>query len=252
MHLTLETTSDGISEHHFTINDVPGVLWSPAGAAGSRPLVLLGHGGGQHKKAPGVVARASRCVALGFAAAAIDAPGHGGRPRTTQDDQFTATLREQRTAGGAVGPLVARDNAARAVQAIPEWQAALDGLQELDWVGTAGPVGFWGVSMGTAIGVPLAAAEPRITAAVFGLASHEFLAEAAAGVSVPVEFLLQWDDELVPRESCLALFGAFSSREKTLHANSGRHLEVPAFELDSSERFFARHLAAGGIPATAA
>jgi hypothetical protein len=28
----------------------------------------------------------------------------------------------------------------------------------------------------------------------------------------------------VPRESGLALFGAFASRQKTLHANSGRHL----------------------------
>ncbi len=108
------------------------------------------------------------------------------------------------------------------------------------------------MSLGTGIGVPLAAAEPRITAAVFGLASHEFLAEAAAGVSVPVEFLLQWDDEQVPRESGLALFDAFASREKTLHANLGRHVQVPAFELDSSERFFARHLAGGGVPAGAA
>ncbi|MCW2904998.1 MAG: alpha/beta hydrolase, partial [Streptosporangiaceae bacterium] len=40
----------------------------------------------------------------------------------------------------------------------------------------------------------------------------------------------------------LALFGAFASREKTLHANPGRHAGVPAFELDSSERFFTRHL----------
>jgi hypothetical protein len=116
--------------------------------------------------------------------------------------------------------------------------------------GAGGPAGFWGVSLGTAIGVPLAAAEPRITAAVFGLAGHESLAEAAARVTVPVEFLLQWDDELVPRDSGLALFGAFASGEKTLHANPGRHAGVPAFELDSSERFFTRHLR--GVSATAA
>jgi hypothetical protein len=53
------------------------------------------------------------------------------------------------------------------------------------------------------------------------------------------------DDELVPRESGLALFDAFTSREKTLHANAGRHMAVPRFEVDSSERFFARHLAGG-------
>ena len=225
------------------------MLWSPAGAAGSRPLVLLAHGGGQHKKAPGLVARARRYVtALGFAAAAIDAPGHGERPRTPQDEQFTAALRQRMAAGEPVGPLIAEDNAARAVRAVPEWKATLDALQELDWIGAGGPAGFWGVSMGTSIGVPLAVAEPRITAAVFGLADHEPLAEAAALVTVPVEFLLQWDDELVPRESGLALFDTFASREKTLHANPGRHMEVPAFELDSSARFFTRHLAKGAFP----
>jgi hypothetical protein len=80
---------------------------------------------------------------------------------------------------------------------------------------------------------------------VFGLAGREFLAEAAAGVTIPVEFLLQWDDELVSRESGLALFDAFGSAEKTLHANPGRHAEVPVFEVDSSQRFFTRHLGKG-------
>jgi hypothetical protein len=47
---------------------------------------------------------------------------------------------------------------------------------------------------------------------------------------------------MVPRESGLALFGAFASAEKTLHANAGGHLDVPRFELGSSVRFFARHL----------
>ena len=44
------------------------MLWTPEGAAGTRPLILMGHGGGQHKKAPDVVARARRFVAeCGFA-----------------------------------------------------------------------------------------------------------------------------------------------------------------------------------------
>ena len=85
----------------------------------------------------------------------------------------------------------------------------------------------------------------------FGLAGGETLAEAAARVTVSVEFLLQWDDELVWRDSGLALFGAFASREKTLHANPGRHAGVPAFELESSERFFTRHLLEGGAVGTA-
>jgi dienelactone hydrolase len=245
MHFTSETTSDGVSERLFTLGDIPGVLWSPANTASSRPLVLLGHGGGghQHKKAPGLVARARHYVTdCGFAVAAIDAPGHGGRPKTEQDEQFIAGIRERAAAGEPIGSQIARYNAILAERAVPEWQATVDALQNLDLVGADGPVGYWGVSMGTMIGVPFAAAEPRITAAVFGLAGCETLTEAAARITVPVEFLLQWDDELVPRASGLALFDAFASREKTLHANPGRHAHVPAFELESSARFFARHL----------
>ena len=245
MRFISETIADGVSERLFTVGDIPGVLWSPAGTTGPahsrRPLVLLAHGGGQHKKAPNVQGRARRLVTTcGFAAAAIDAPGCGDRARTEEDERFIAELRGRMAAGEPVGPLVARYNAAQAEQAVPEWRTTLDGLQAQP--GLDGPVGFWGVSMGSATGVPLAAAEPRITAAVFGLASHEALDEAAARISIPVQFLLQWDDELVPREEGLALFGAFGSAEKTLHANPGRHGEIPAFELDSTERFFARHL----------
>ena len=240
------TTSDGVCEQDFTLDGIPGVLWVPAGAAGPRPLVLLGHGGGGgHKKATGLLARSRRLVTgCGFAAAAIDMPGFGDRAKTEQDERFVAEIRARQAAGEPIGPLVARHNAALAERAVPEWRSVLDALQALDVVGPGGPVGYWGVSLGTRIGVPLAAAEPRITAAVFGLASRDMLAEAAARVAIPVEFLLQWDDELVPREEGLALFDAFASAEKTLHANPGRHGQVPAFELASTERFFARHLSA--------
>jgi hypothetical protein len=238
--LTSETTTDGVTEHLFVLGDITGALWTPADATGTRPLVLLGHGGGQHRKAPAVVARAQRYVtACGFAAAAIDAPGHGDR-RTAQDDERAAEIRKWIAAGESIGPQIARDNAERAAQAVPEWGATLDALQNAGHAG--GAVGFWGVSLGSAIGIPFVAVEPRITAAIFGLAGHEALADSAARITVPVEFLLQWDDELVPRDSGLALFDAFASPEKSLHANPGRHLEVPAFELESSERFFRRHL----------
>jgi pimeloyl-ACP methyl ester carboxylesterase len=243
MRVVSETISDGISERLFTLGDIPGMLWSPAGDPGRRPLILLGHGGGQHKRAPGLVARARRYVTGGgFAVAAIDAPGFGDRPKTEEDERYVADIRERREAGEPILPHVARYNVALAARAVPEWQAVLDALQGPEWCGPDGPVGYWGVSLGTFIGVPLAAAEPRIAAAVFGLAGGETLTGAAARIGIPVEFLLQWDDELLPREEGLALFDAFASREKTLHANPGRHAEVPAFELESSERFFTRHL----------
>jgi pimeloyl-ACP methyl ester carboxylesterase len=153
---------------------VPGVLWAPVDVTGPLPVVLLGHGGGQHKKAPGVVARARRFVAnCGFAAAAIDAPGHGDRPRTSQDEQVSAYIKESIAAGQAVGPEIVRYNAERAVRAVPERHTILDALQELALIGTRSHVGYWGISLGSAIGVPYTASEPRVDAAVFGLAGHE-------------------------------------------------------------------------------
>ena len=39
---------------------------------------------------------------------------------------------------------------------------------------------------------------------------------------------------------------ADGSTEKTLHANPGSHFRVPPFEIDSSIRFFTRHLGSPG------
>jgi dienelactone hydrolase len=250
MHFTAEASSNGVVERSFTIGEVTGLLWSRAPGPGRAPLVLMGHGGGQHKRAPGILSRARHFVtACGFTVAAIDAPGHGGRPRTAADEQQVAALRQAQAAGEPAGPVIVRYNTGLAERAVPEWQATLDALQELPEVG-AGPVGYWGLALGTAIGVPLTAAEPRITAAVFGVLGNESLAGAAGSVTVPLQFLLQWDDEHVGRQSGLALFDAFASAEKTLHANPGAHREIPAFELSSATRFFVRHLhRAGTSPA---
>lgn len=237
-----ETSTDGVTEQLFTIGEVPGVLWTPQHATGPRPLILMGHGGGQHKKAPGISARAGRFVAEGgFAVAAIDAPNHGDRPK---DEEFVRVVTENRArmvVGEDTAALVAAMHDLMAGQAVAEWQAVITAVQELDHVG-AGPVGYWGMSMGCGLGVPLLAAEPRVRAAVLGLLGVHGLAETAARVTVPVQFLLQWDDDQVPRAQGLALFDALASAEKTLHANPGKHGGIPGFETDSSLRFFTRHL----------
>ena len=96
------------------------------------------------------------------------------------------------------------------------------------------------------IGVPFVGAEPRISAAVLGLAGlapgDERMAKAAAAIRIPVEFVFQWDDELATREAGLAMYDAFASEEKSLHVNPGGHVERPAFEDASQEAFFLRHL----------
>ncbi|MEV4572887.1 alpha/beta hydrolase [Nonomuraea jabiensis] len=242
MRFNSRTSSDGVTEQLFTLDEIPGVLWTPEDAPGPRPLILMGHGGGQHKKAPGIVARAHHFVAgSGFAVAAIDAPNHGERPKGEEFARIVTEMRGRAAAGEDATALVLAMHTLLAGQAVAEWQAVLTVLQQLDHVG-AGPVGYWGMSMGCGLGVPFVAAEPRVSAAVLGLLGATTLAETAARITVPVQFLLQWDDELVPRAEGLALFDAFASAEKTLHANPGKHGDLPRFEIDSSLRFFARHL----------
>ncbi|HEY3749832.1 MAG TPA: alpha/beta hydrolase [Pseudonocardiaceae bacterium] len=250
MRVTAEHTEKDVTERDFELEvageRVPGVLWAPADATGPRPLVLMGHGGSQHKRVDTHLARARHYVrALGFAVAAIDAPDHGDRVTPEQAAEFARNVRERIAQRRPMSEDVARQMAERASKAVAEWQATLDALQELDIIGGDGPVGYWGVSMGTAIGVPFVAAEPRITAAVFGLAGlHPAMAEAAQRITIPVEFVFQWDDEIAGRDAGIALFDAFGSTEKSMHVNPGGHLGIPMFERDSWERFFVRHLVA--------
>jgi dienelactone hydrolase len=234
---TAASSYDGLTEQLFLLDDIPGVLWTPEGADGPRPLVLMGHGGGQHKKAPGIVARARRFVTeRGYAVACVDVPGHGDRPRHEEFHRIATENQARADAGEDLAPLIASFQALVARQTVPEWRAVLDALDHF------GPVGYWGVSLGCGLGIPFVAADPRVRAAVLGLGGASVSAGTAARITVPVEFLLQWDDERVPREQGLALFDALGSAEKTLHANPGKHAEIPLHELDSTLRFFTRHL----------
>jgi pimeloyl-ACP methyl ester carboxylesterase len=189
---TVQTSSNGVAERLFTLGEVTGALWSPASGSENAPLVLMGHGGGLHKKTPELLARAHHCVTTwGFTVAAIDAPGHGDRPRTGEDEQARADLRQAMAAGDTegVGSITVRYGTALAQRAVPEWQATLDALQQLPEIGTEALIGYGGgITLGTGIGIPLTAVEPRITAAIFGggFVVHEALIEAARRITVPV------------------------------------------------------------------
>jgi hypothetical protein len=106
--------------------------------------------------------------------------------------------------------------------------------------GHRGPVGFWGVSQGTRLGLPLLAAEPRIAAAVLGLADHPIA--SAPLVTAPVLFYMQSDDELVRPQACRALFDALGSADKTLVDNPGGHLDLPRSTVVESAAWLDRKL----------
>ena len=236
----------GLTERQFEVDvsgrRVPGTLWSPAnGPNGPRPLVLAGHGATHHKGIPYIVALAHLLVVRhDFAVAAIDGPGHGGRraPHIDEIQLFSNFLTEWSR------PESTDDHVA-------EWQAALAALRELDEVGD-GPLGYWGLSMGTIYGVPFVASEPRMQAAVLGLMgligpSRERMELDAKTITCPVLFVQQWDDQMMPRQSVFDLFDALGTIDKRLHAHPGEHSAVPPEELRFSVEFLVRHLAPGTV-----
>jgi pimeloyl-ACP methyl ester carboxylesterase len=235
-------TAEGSRERGFSVDvdgrTVPGILWRPETGEGPRPLVLLGHGATRHKRVDYLLALGRRLSAhYGFAVAAIDAPGHGDRraPGHLDDIQLFGAFLAEWSREGTTDDMVA------------DWLGTLEALRELDDIGD-GPIGYWGLSMGTIYGIPLVAAEPRIKVAVFGLMglvgpTRDRMATDAASIGCPVLFVQQWDDSLIPREHVFELFDAISSGDKRLHAHPGDHAAVPVEEIVFSARFLARHLA---------
>ncbi|MFE0855102.1 dienelactone hydrolase family protein [Streptomyces mutabilis] len=232
---------DGVLERGFVLGEIPGMLWTPRSASAPAPLILLGHPGGLHLMYPRLVARARQTVAEGFAAATIELPGSGDRPRSAAAEQARADLRRALEAGEPVDEdIVDRLVLPLVDKAVPEWQTALDALLSLPEID--GPVGYSGGVI--SIGVRLAVVEPRISAAVLFAGSFvpRAVFEEARQVSLPLHVLLQWDDEGNDRQAALDLFDTLGSKEKTLHANMGGHTGVPQFASDAAAQFFTRHL----------
>ncbi|MGG7102365.1 alpha/beta hydrolase [Rhodococcus sp. 24CO] len=239
MHFTSEQRREnGSLERDFTLGEIPGILWTPTSSPA--PLILLGHPGGLRTMYPRLAGRARHCMANGFAAATIELPGSGDRPRSTDAEQARADLHRALAAGQPVDEIVDRLVIPLVEKAVPEWQSTLDALLSLPEI--SGPVGYSGGVI--AIGIRLAVVEPRIVAA--GLFAGSFVPRAmfdeARRVTIPLHVLLQWDDEGNDRQLALDLFDAFDSREKTLQANMGGHAGVPKFAADDAGRFFVRHL----------
>jgi dienelactone hydrolase len=245
MYVTSEQRlDDGVLERRFTLNEIPGILWTPETASTSAPvpLILLGHPPlGLGTMYPRLAARARTSAAEGFAAATIELPGSGDRPSWPALDQARADLRRAIQADEPVSDEIVDSLILPLVdKAVPEWQAALDALLGLPEIG--GPVGYSGGVI--SLGIRLAVVEPRISAVVLFAGSFvpRAVFEEARQVTVPLHVLLQWDDEGNDRQAALDLFDAFGSEEKTLHANMGGHAGVPQFAGDAAAQFFTRHL----------
>lgn len=219
-----DTTITGMRQRVFTAapgaRDVPAVLWTPSDADRPLPLALIGHGGAGHKLDDSRLDLARRYVEAGLAAAAIDGPWHGER----------AGARPEAWGDAEVDSMAA------------DWRETLDELVSLPEI-DGSRIGYGGVSMGTIFGLAFVASDARVRAAVLGLAgATPRLVREAAGVTCPLLFLVQWDDELFERSSSFALFEAFASPDKRLLAHPGRHGEAPESARAASTRFLIEHL----------
>ena len=236
---------DGVLEREFTLAGFTGILWMPPTPTPSSPvpLLLLNQPGGfgTRRMYPRLVTRARAAAAEGFASVTIELPGTGDRPPRPGADEARADLR----AALAAREKPSADMIDRLIlplvdAAVPDWQTTLDAMLALPEIGTR--VGFSGGVI--AVGVRLAATDPRIAAA--GLFAGSYVPrstmEEARGIGIPIHVLLQWDDEGNDRLAALDLFDAFASREKTLVANMGGHTGVPEFAGEDAGRFFVRHL----------
>ena len=229
-----ERASKGVVERSFAVEvegrRIPGAFWRPEGSGDVPGMVMLGHGGTADKRVPYLLAVARWLVRdHGLAGFAIDGPGHGERVPEGGQPEFENAW----ASPGATDAVIA------------DWRGALDFVR--DTVGNV-PLGYWGLSMGTMMGLPLVAALGEIEVALLGLMgiwgpNGDRLGADAPCVSCPVRFLVQWDDEIVPRDAALALFARIGSAQKTLHGNPGRHVQVPPDEMRDSAAFLARHLA---------
>jgi alpha-beta hydrolase superfamily lysophospholipase len=222
--------------HSVEDRQVPVALWQPVGVC--RGLVLACHGGSGHKESNAIQLIVSQLLPRGYAVAAIDGPVHGDR--RTDGSRDPAQMRSDfRVAWRAQ---VGRH------EMVADWKATLDGLSD-DSTFAGLPVGYIGVSMGTAYGLPYLAADPRVRAAVIGLwsanyAASEHLLDASRQVRCATWFTQCWDDEFFDRAGTIDLFDAIPALDKRLVVYPGKHEELSGERLDDAITFLVKRLAA--------
>lgn len=201
-------------------------LLAAPGTAADAPLLLVGHGGAGHKLDENVNALAA--VALQDARLrllVVDGPVHGAR-RADPGAPRQQVLQDFDAAWRAGAPELAAP--------LADWHAALDALPQLGLAPAR--IAYWGLSMGTACGLPLLADLPKLDAAVLGMWSTGFPGSAhlpalAARVQAPVLFIGRMDDPLFAWGEQQELFRSLGSADKRLLALPGGHVPPDAATL---------------------
>ncbi len=225
---------------------VPIAVWKPLNThnLSRRPLTLVGHGGSGHKTSQLVLDIVERLVAKhGFVVAAIDGPVHGSRRAVFEDGpKVRDEFRELWARGESVDAMVA------------DWRATLDALCAMPEVDESA-IGWYGISMGTAYGLPFVAAEPRIRAAVLGMwgtdrEPRERLERDAAQVRVPVLFQQKADDAIFSDSGQRDLFTRLASIDREHIIYAGGHTDPAGEQLDDIVDFLITRLKSSPLPAS--
>lgn len=218
---------------------VTGALWIPDEPSTDRPLVVFGHGASGDRYQTPISGLAHRFAnELGCPSLAIDGPVHG--LRKVGD-------------GGRAALNVERQRPSSTAEFIEEWHFAIDLAFSHEAIGPR-KVAYFGLSMGSAYGIPMIAERSDVVVATLGLLGTEgpfnnmkaALLDSASKITYPILFLMQLEDELFSREGCLELFDAIASEDKRLHANTGLHPEVPVEEIVFAFEFMKRKIDKSG------
>ncbi len=226
---------------------VPGRLLLPPQGRGPFPLILLQHGAGGSKDAPYLDAAAAPWVRGGAAVASLDFPLHGERTSAKLTERVLTALGGTISSDGgeAAGLWVEFVR-----QAVVDLHRALDVLSELPEL-DAGRVAYAGFSMGTILGAPFCAEEPRLRAAAlaiggggFGPAAVDPAAHIGRFAPRPLLFVNATRDERIPRRAAETLHAAAAPPKQVLWFECG-HSELPGAALKAMWQFLRGHLELG-------
>jgi dienelactone hydrolase len=248
-----EATHGAVREVSFVVRrgdrGVPCVLWGPERGP-APPVVLLGHGGGGHKRSERQV-RLARWFATyaGISSLAIDGPFHGDRA-VPGDGPLDYRSRVVDSGAYRVHNSMRQD-----------WLDAVNLAEQAGWV-DGHNVAFLGMSMGTRYGLAACAAlGARLRCAVIGkfgltqtnqlpdgLAANHITSEAAQAIRAPILQHVQWHDELFPCAGQLELFDLFPAPEKVLRGRPGGHTVTRPDDEIAWRKHVTRYLARSANP----